>query len=116
MIDINLNAVPDWERSRRNTEPEVSDVSRAEALDAAERAEADDGSNGVEIDEEDKEQQRRAGLQQEQARHGDQEQDGDDARSDSVDPTELEGDSVRYDEEGEPIDRAKRGRIVDTDA
>ena len=116
MIDINLNAVPDWERSRRNTEPEVSNVSRAEALDGGDRAKTDNGSNGVEIDEEDANQQNDPRQRRQRARRENEAENSSDQASAAVDGSDFEQDSVRYDEEGDPVNQATRGRIVDTDA
>ncbi len=109
MIDINLNAVPDWERSRRDTEPEVSAPSRAEAADGAKQAQEDEGSNGVEIHENGSNQRR-------QSRRDRKRQRSNSADAESHDSPEHKEESIRYDEDGDPVERAKRGRIIDTDA
>jgi hypothetical protein len=46
VIVENLNAVPHWERSRRQTEPEISDVERTPDSDESDAVSSDDGSNG----------------------------------------------------------------------
>lgn len=47
MISINLNAIQEWERVRRDTEPHTPDVDTNPGTEQPDRPEVDDGSHGV---------------------------------------------------------------------
>lgn len=49
MININLNAMEEWERVRRNTEPHTSDVDRNPGTENPDRPELEDGSHGLTV-------------------------------------------------------------------
>ncbi|MFP4114040.1 MAG: hypothetical protein ACOC2Y_04430 [Spirochaetota bacterium] len=49
MISINLNAAEEWERVRRNTEPETPDVDRNPGSKDADRPELDNGTHGLRV-------------------------------------------------------------------
>ena len=46
MISLNLNAIQEWERVRRDTEPHTPDVDRNPGTEQPDRAGIDDGSHG----------------------------------------------------------------------
>ncbi len=74
MISINLNAMEEWERVRRDTEPHTPDVDRNPGTEDADRPEIDDGSHGLKVTP-DRKRRRRAGEEQEEkADAGDEEE------------------------------------------
>lgn len=46
MISLNLNAIQEWERVRRDTEPHTPDVDRNPGTEQPDRAGIEDGSHG----------------------------------------------------------------------
>lgn len=46
MISLNLNAIQEWDRIRRDTEPQTPDVDVNPGSEQADRAEISDGSHG----------------------------------------------------------------------
>jgi len=49
MISINLNAIQEWERVRRETEPHTPDVDRNPGAENPDRPELDNGSHGQSV-------------------------------------------------------------------
>lgn len=46
MISLNLNAIQEWERVRRDTEPHTPDVDRNPGTEQPDRTDIEDGSHG----------------------------------------------------------------------
>ncbi len=49
MISINLNAMEEWERVRRDTQPHTPDVDRNPGTEDPDRTEIDNGSHGLKV-------------------------------------------------------------------
>ena len=49
MININLNAMEEWERVRRDTEPHTRDVDRNPGTENPDRPELEHGSDGLRV-------------------------------------------------------------------
>lgn len=63
MININLNAMEEWERVRRDTEPHTKDVDRNPGTETPDRPELEHGSDGLRVTQ----QRRRRRKSQQQA-------------------------------------------------
>ncbi len=116
MISINLNAMEEWERVRRDTEPHTPDVDRNPGTENPDRPELDDGSHGLKVTPE-KKRRRRGGEEDAGDEAGESADAGDEEEDEAFEVDIGEGEAEIAPPEGPraPVE-PYRGQNVDLEA